>query len=88
MFQLVVNALGVVTVLLCAVLLLRAYVSTRHRLLLWSGLCFAGLTIANALLIMDLWVVPDISLRTWRLGVAAASTLLLVWGLVFGSERT
>lgn len=82
-----VNILGTITVALCAVLLLRAYVARRTRLLLWSGLCFVGLTASNALLFVDLMVVPQISLYPWRLGVAAASIMLLLYGLVFESER-
>lgn len=39
-----VYVLGALTTLLCAVLLLRAYGVVRQRLLLWSGLCFTGLT--------------------------------------------
>ena len=49
MMQAIVNVLGTLTVGLCAFLLLRAYARVRKRLLLWSGLCFAGLTLANAL---------------------------------------
>ncbi len=81
-----VNILGTITVALCAILLLRGYVRKRTRLLLWSGLCFAGLTLSNALLFVDLAVVPHISLYIWRLGVAAASVLLLLYGLVFESD--
>lgn len=87
MFQLSVNILGTLTVGLCAVLLLRAYREVRRRLLFWSGLCFAGLTIANALLILDFAVVPDVSLYRWRLAAAAFSTLLLLYGLIFESDR-
>ena len=43
MLQLVVNVLGTLVAGLCAVLLLRAYGSVRNGLLLWAGLCFAGL---------------------------------------------
>lgn len=78
-----VNILGIVTVALCAALLLRAYVKGRARLLLWSGLCFVGFTVANALLFVDLALIPQTSLYTWRLGVAAVSVLLLVYGLIF-----
>ncbi|WP_129781945.1 DUF5985 family protein [Peristeroidobacter soli] len=81
-----VNILGTITVALCAILLLRSYFKKRTRLLLWSGLCFAGLTLSNALLFIDLAVVPHISLYTWRLGAAAASILLLLYGLVFESD--
>ncbi len=81
------NIVGTFVVGLSAVLLLRAYASVRKRLLLWSGLCFAGLTLANALLIVDLQVLPDqVDLYSWRLGVAAVSMLLLIYGLIFESE--
>ena len=82
----IVNILGTLTVGLCAFLLLRAYGRVRQRLLLWSGLCFVGLTISNALLFIDRSLVPEASLYTWRLSVAAASMLLLLYGLIFESD--
>jgi hypothetical protein len=82
-----VNILGTVTVALCAILLLRSYLARKTRLLLWSGLCFAGLTLSNALLFVDLIVVPHVNLYAWRLGMAAASITLLLYGLVFESEK-
>jgi len=85
--QSIVNILGTLTVGLCACLLLRAYAKVRKRLLLWSGLCFAGLTLSNTLLFIDLAVFSaEVSLYTWRLGVAASSMLLLLYGLVFESD--
>lgn len=81
-----VNVLGSLTVAVCAVLLLRAYASVRKRLLFWSGLCFCGLTLSNLLVFVDMAVVPDYSLYVWRLGVAAVSMLLLLYGLVFESD--
>ena len=81
-----VYLLGALVTALCAVLLLRGYARSRSRLLLWSGLCFVGLTVSNALLFTDLRVFPDIDLYMWRLGTAAAAMLLLVYGLVFESE--
>lgn len=86
MLQLLVNVLGTLTVGLCAVLLLRAYASVRKPLLLWSGLCFAGLMAANGLLLVEAWLF-DQSLYTWRLSIAAASMLLLVYGLIFESDQ-
>jgi len=88
MFQLIVNVLGTLVAGLCAILLLHAYGSVRRRLLLWAGLCFAGLSAANGLLVADLFVVPDTDLYRWRLGVAAAAMLLLVYGLMFESDRS
>lgn len=74
------------TTLLCALLLLRAYTRTRGKLLLWSGLCFAGLTLSNLLTIANLMLVPGVDLYTWRTGSAALSMVLLVYGLIWESE--
>lgn len=88
MLQLIVNLLGTLVAALCAVLLLRAYGSVQKRLLLWAGLCFAGLTVSNGLVVADLYIVHEIDLYRWRLAVAAAAMLLLVYGLIFESERS
>ena len=84
--QFLVNILGALTAGLCAVLLLRAYARVRQRLLLWSGLCFVGFTLSNALVIVDLAIVPNYSIYVWRLAVAAASLLVLLYGLIFESD--
>lgn len=88
MMQLVVNLLGTLVAGLCAVLLLRAYGSVRRRLLLWAGLCFAGLAASNALVVADLFFVPETDLYRPRLAVAAVAMLLLVYGLIFESDRS
>jgi Family of unknown function (DUF5985) len=83
----VVYLLGTLVTLLCAILLLRGYTKVRAPLLLWSGLCFVMLTLANALLFVDLVVLPQqINLYVWRLATAASGMLLLLYGLVFESE--
>lgn len=84
--QFIVNILGSLTVGLCAFLLLRAYSRVKQRLLLWSGLCFAGLTLSNALVVVDLAIVPEFSIYVWRLAVAALSLLVLLYGLIFESD--
>ncbi|GFE83557.1 hypothetical protein GCM10011487_55570 [Steroidobacter agaridevorans] len=82
-----VYLLGALVTLTSAVLLLRGFARSRSRLLLWSGLCFAGLTVSNVLLFVDLVLLgADQSLYMWRLSTAAAAMLLLVYGLVFESE--
>lgn len=88
MLQFVVNVLGTLVAGLCAVLLLRAFGSVRKRLLLWSGLCFAGLAASNALVVADLFFVPEIDLYRARLAIAAIAMLVLVYGLVFESDRS
>jgi uncharacterized protein DUF5985 len=84
----IVYALGTLVAGLCGLLLLRGYVRTRTRLLLWSGLCFTGLMISNALLFVDLTLLPEsVTLYTWRLATGAVAMLLLVYGLITESER-
>ena len=72
--------------MLCAALLLRGYFQGRHRLLLWSGLCFAGLTFANALVFIDLNMLPAMDLYPLRLIVTAVSVLILLVGLILEGE--
>jgi hypothetical protein len=86
MIAAVVYLLGALTTFLCAVLLLRGYGRTHHKLLLWSGLCFVGLTVSNGLLFVDLVLIPQMSLHRLRLGSAAVSMLLLLYALVWESE--
>jgi len=88
MLQLIVNVLGTLVATLCAALLLRAYGTVRKRLLLWAGLCFGGLAASNALVVADLFIIPDIDLYRGRLAIAAAAMLLLVYGLIFESDRS
>lgn len=72
--------------LAAAVLLLRAYFGTRLRMLLWSGLCFAGLTATNVLLVLDKVVFTTIDLTTWRLAIGLVSVLMLVAGLILEAD--
>lgn len=71
------------TSVLCAVLLLRGYLRTRTRLLMWSTLCFVGLAINNILLFLDLVIFPDVDLQIVRSGSALFAIALLVIGLVW-----
>ncbi len=70
----------------CAVLLLRGHHRTGTRLLLWSGLCFVGLALDNAMLVVDLILVPDINLVAWRLVPALVGVAFLIYGLVWESQ--
>jgi hypothetical protein len=79
----IVYGLCALTSVACAALLLRGYLGTRVRLLLWSGLCFAGLALNNILLFVDLSVVPEIDLSAWRTLPAVVGVALLLYGLVW-----
>ncbi len=81
----VVYALCALTSVLCAVLLIRGYRSSRLRLSLWTSLCFAGLALNNVLLFVDRIVVPDVDLQLLRTLVALIAMLPLLFGLVWDS---
>ena len=71
----------------CATLLLRGHLRTGTRLLLWTSLCFMGLALENAVLFIDVVVVPDVDLSPYRNGVSLLSLGLLLFGLVWESPR-
>ena len=70
----------------CAILLFRSYRHTGSRLLLLSTLCFVGLTITSALVIVDLLVLPETDLRLARTLIAYISLLGLLLGLIWESQ--
>ena len=76
----------ILTTLLCSILLLRAWFRVRNGLLLWSGLCFAGLTIDNFLVLADMVLFPSVDLFTWRLASAAIAISLLLFGLIWDRQ--
>jgi hypothetical protein len=76
-------ALGVMTSVFCAVLLIRSYRAQGTPLLLWCSLCFVGLAFNNVLLFADLFLVPDISLELWRSSVALIALALMLVGLIW-----
>jgi hypothetical protein len=77
--------LAVLTSLLCTVLLYREYLRQRTRLLLWSALCFVGLSINNVLLFLDLVIFPLTDLRILRLVAALIGMLFLLYGFIWES---
>lgn len=79
----IVYVLCTLTSALCAYLLVRSYLRTRSRLLLWSTLCFVGLAINGVLLLVDLAIVPQVDLRLLRTGSALAALGVLVFGLIW-----
>jgi hypothetical protein len=83
---LLVYVLCALTSLACAWLLLRAYRRTRQRLLLWSGLCFAGLALNNVLLVVDLRMVPETDLSLVRTLPALAGVALLLYGFIWDAD--
>lgn len=73
--------------LLCGILLTRAYLRSRLRLLLWSAICFIGLAISNLLVFVDLVMLPEIDLYIARLATAAVAMMILLYGLIWEGHR-
>jgi hypothetical protein len=80
---LVVYILGMLTSLACALLLLRGYARGRKPLLMWSGLCFAGLAVSNFLVFLDLVIYPEGNLYRARLLTAIIALAMLLYGLIW-----
>jgi hypothetical protein len=84
--SMLIYALCALTALFCASMLIKAYYQSRYRLLLWGSLCFIGLTVNNALLMVDKLVLPEVNLLTWRLLVALFALLVLLYGIIWDAE--
>jgi Family of unknown function (DUF5985) len=69
--------------LACAFLLLRAYRRVMQKLLLWCGLCFAGLALSSAMVFVDLVLLPTVDLFPVRLGLGILAMALMIYGLIF-----
>lgn len=82
----VAYVLCAVTSAACAVLLTRAYLRGRTRLLLWSAWCFVFLALSNVLLVVDLaiWTTQDLGVA--RTGSALVGVSLLLYGFIFDTD--
>lgn len=81
-FGSIVYSLVALVSLACAVLLLRGYVRGRQRLFLWSGICFALLTVSNVAAFVDLVVLPQIDLSVVWLVLTVSALAVMIFGLV------
>ena len=86
-FKAVLFVIVLLTSFACMVLLFRAYLDSRLRILLWSALCFVGLTVNNLLLFVDLVLLPEsVDLRVYRNAAALVGMLFLIYGFIRESE--
>ncbi|HEY3931808.1 MAG TPA: DUF5985 family protein [Verrucomicrobiae bacterium] len=70
------------TALICCVLLFRGWRQSRARLLFWSGLCFAALTLENFVLFLDKFIIPQ-DLFWYRTSLALLAVIFLLYGLIW-----
>ncbi|HUG79249.1 MAG TPA: DUF5985 family protein [Burkholderiales bacterium] len=85
-FNFVLFLLAVLTSLACMALLFRGYARSGLRLLLWSALCFVGLSVNNLLLFVDLLVFTEVDLRPYRSLASLAGVMFLLYGFILESE--
>ncbi len=82
-----IYSLCALTSIACFMLLWRSWRTSGVRLLFWSALCFAGLSVNNVLLVFDRVVYPvEVDLFHWRLGAALVAVLLLLFGLIWEED--
>lgn len=82
-----VYILCALTSIACAVMLVRGYLRSRARLLLWSSICFVGFAINNGLLYVDKVLLgPETDLSIIRTVAALGGLLVLLYGLIFDAE--
>lgn len=82
----IVYGLCALTAFLCSTLLLQAYRRSQYKLLLWGGVCFAGLTCHNLLVVIDKNIGSDVDLSILRLVVSLSSMLILLYGIIWDTE--
>ena len=71
------------TALSCMVLIWRAYRRSKARLLFWSAVCFAFLTLNNVLIAVDLLLLPELDLFALRNLSSLAGISALLYGLIW-----
>ena len=81
-----VYILCLITSVVCAGLLLRAYARSRTRLLLWTALSFVCLAINNLFLVGDKVVFPSVDLLPLRQLAAVAAIGVLLYGFIWEAE--
>lgn len=76
----------VLTSVLCAALLVRGYLATRSRLLLWSSLGFIGLALNNVVLVIDRLIMPSVDLSLVRTLPAFLGVAVLLFGCIWDAD--
>lgn len=82
----IVYTLCLLTSVLCAWLLARAWMTTRARLLLFSAICFALLALNNLFVVADMIVLPNVDLTMLRQLSMLAAIGVLLSGFIWEAE--
>jgi len=82
-----VYGLCLLTSVLCAALLFRAWRHTRSRLLLWTAAAFGFFALNNLALVLDMVVFVETPLWPVRMIPNLLAFGVLIWGFVLESGR-
>ncbi len=74
------------TCALCAILLVRSWLKTRTRLLLWTAISFVFLAVNNFFLFADTTLFQDVDLSFFRFAGALTGVGVLIIGLIWEAE--
>lgn len=75
-----------VTSVLCVALLVRGWLATRNRLLLWSSLGFLGLALNNIALVVDRLIIQETDFALVRAVPAFIGVLVLLTGCIWDAD--
>jgi len=70
----------------CAALLVRSYLRTRTRLLLWCALCFVLLAINNLFVVLDVLLLPSVELLPFRQLASLSAISVLLVGFIWEAD--
>jgi hypothetical protein len=79
----IVYCLCFVTSAGCGALLVRSYVRTRAKLLLWTAGCFVLFALNNFLVVVDMVLLPNVDLQMARLATNLAALAVLIYGFIW-----
>lgn len=83
----VVYGLCLLTSAACAGLLVRSWLRSRQRLLMWSAACFVLLALNNLMVVLDMVILPDLPLGPARQATALAAVAVLIFGFIWEADR-
>lgn len=81
----IVYILCAILSLACALMLFSGYRKNKFRLLFWSSVGFIGFALNNALLFVDIIMIPGMDLSILRTVPALIGMMIMVYGLVSDS---
>jgi hypothetical protein len=78
-----VYTLCLLTSVACAILLVRAYLRSGSKLLLWSAVAFSLLALNNLFVVVDMLMLREIDLTWARQATSLAAVVVLIYAFIW-----